>query len=75
MRTIPDASLSQLTAEPNPEAVQPPLDYAPKGSPYATGVLNEEFGLDKNKPKAPEGPEIVDGPAPVEDSEGLKKPA
>jgi uncharacterized membrane-anchored protein YhcB (DUF1043 family) len=47
LRPIPDANLSQLTAEPPPESVQPPLDYAPKGSPFATGVLNEEFGLEK----------------------------
>lgn len=31
-------------------AVQQPLDYAPKISPDETGMLNEEFGLDR-KPK------------------------
>ena len=35
--------------------IQPPLDYAPKSSPEAKGMLNEEFGLER-KPKdaAPE---------------------
>lgn len=27
----------------------PPLDYAPKATPHEPGMLNEEFGLDKNK--------------------------
>lgn len=29
-------------------SVQPPLDYAPKTSPDEKGMLNEEFGLDRN---------------------------
>lgn len=29
--------------------VQPPLDYAPKSSPDEKGMLNEEFGLDRQK--------------------------
>jgi uncharacterized membrane-anchored protein YhcB (DUF1043 family) len=47
LRRLPDAAIDDLAAEPNPEGVQPPLDYAPKASPHAAGVLNEEFGLDK----------------------------
>lgn len=37
------------TAEipPNLLHIQPPLDYAPKGSPDETGMLNEEFGIDR----------------------------
>ena len=27
--------------------IQPPLDYAPKTSPDETGMLNEEFGLER----------------------------
>ena len=27
--------------------IQPPLDYAPKSSPDETGMLNEEFGLER----------------------------
>lgn len=27
--------------------IQPPLDYAPKSSPLEPGMLNEEFGLDR----------------------------
>jgi hypothetical protein len=27
--------------------IQPPLDYAPKNSPDEKGMLNEEFGLDR----------------------------
>ncbi|MEZ5502653.1 MAG: DUF1043 family protein [Halioglobus sp.] len=30
--------------------VQPPLDYAPKSSPDQKGMLNEEFGLDREPP-------------------------
>ena len=35
--------------------VQPPLDYAPKSSPTEKGMLNEEFGLEREKqvPPAP----------------------
>lgn len=29
--------------------VQPPLDYAPKTNPEETGMLNEEFGLERAK--------------------------
>jgi uncharacterized membrane-anchored protein YhcB (DUF1043 family) len=46
LRRIPDTSIAEL-GELDLSAVQAPLDYAPKPSPYATGVLNEEFGLDK----------------------------
>ena len=31
--------------------VQAPLDYAPKSSPNETGMLNEEFGLERIKPE------------------------
>lgn len=30
--------------------IHPPLDYAPKTSPEEKGMLNEEFGIDRNKP-------------------------
>lgn len=30
-------------------AVAPPLDYAPKTTPYDKGTLNEEYGLEKVK--------------------------
>ena len=33
--------------------VQPPLDYAPKSSPNETGMLNEEFGLERVKSEVP----------------------
>ena len=32
--------------------IQPPLDYAPKSSPDETGMLNEEFGLERIKSEA-----------------------
>lgn len=34
-------------AAPNLDHIQPPLDYAPKTSPDEKGMLNEEFGLDR----------------------------
>ena len=49
LRRLPENSMAELTDAPDLSAVQPPRDYAPKGSPYATGVLNEEFGLDKRE--------------------------
>jgi len=33
--------------------IQPPLDYAPKTSPDETGMLNEEFGLERKPAPAP----------------------
>ena len=30
--------------------IQPPLDYAPKTSPNEKGMLNESFGLERDKP-------------------------
>ena len=49
LHAIPDAALPQVegSSPAASESVQPPLDYAPKASPFATGVLNEEFGLEK----------------------------
>ena len=29
--------------------IQPPLDYAPKSSPEETGMLNEEFGIERSR--------------------------
>jgi uncharacterized membrane-anchored protein YhcB (DUF1043 family) len=33
--------------------IQPPLDYAPKTSPDEKGMLNESFGLEKEKTEQP----------------------
>lgn len=38
---------SKETSEEDQQAT-PPLDYAPKNTPYEKGMLNEAFGLDKN---------------------------
>lgn len=56
LRRIPDDSLIEPGSNPGLEAAEPPRDYAPKVSPHATGVLNEEFGLDKR----PEEPLIIE---------------
>lgn len=47
-------ALGQLESQADPNLipeqladVQPPLDYAPKTSPDEKGMLNEEFGLDR----------------------------
>lgn len=37
---------------PNLDHIQPPLDYAPKTSPDEKGMLNEEFGLDRQPSSA-----------------------
>ena len=47
LQPLPGGSLEELTGTPAPTDLQQPLDYAPKSSPYETGTLNEEFGLDK----------------------------
>ena len=52
LQPIPETSLQQLIAAGGPVQTQQPLDYAPKSSPYETGMLNEEFGLDKVEPAA-----------------------
>ncbi len=36
--------------------ITPPLDYAPKSSPDETGMLNEEFGLDRSKKAREDAP-------------------
>ena len=60
LQRIPDSAMTQIAADPEPAAVQPPLDYAPKASPFATGVLNEEFGLEKNAHPTTEAPTVVE---------------
>ena len=80
LRTIPDSGIPQVTTEEDPQAVQPPLDYAPKVSPYAPGVLNEEFGLDKAAPDAGEDfvaaePTVIEDPAPADVVEKVEKSA
>lgn len=54
-------ALDQLQNEADPHLipeqladVQPPLDYAPKSSPDEKGMLNEEFGLDRQPTPATE---------------------
>jgi uncharacterized membrane-anchored protein YhcB (DUF1043 family) len=66
LQRIPDTPLSQISAAPDSEAMQPPLDYAPKESPHATGVLNEEFGLEKRAP-APDSAETFIEDRPLEE--------
>ncbi|MCZ6829477.1 MAG: DUF1043 family protein [Gammaproteobacteria bacterium] len=51
LQPIPEASIAQLGANRGLEDMQQPLDYAPKSSPHETGMLNEEFGLDKVAPE------------------------
>jgi hypothetical protein len=31
----------------SPNSIKPPLDYAPRTTPYDKGTLNEEYGLEK----------------------------
>mgnify|MGYP001823750790 CR=1 FL=1 len=54
-------SLDQLQNRRNPDEIpgnlthlQPPLDYAPKTSPDEKGMLNEEFGLERESSPQPE---------------------
>ena len=51
LQPIPEASIEQLGTDKDLGQMQQPLDYAPKRSPYETGMLNEEFGLDKTDPE------------------------
>ncbi len=45
---LPESMLGVVDSAPEEEeTASPPLDYAPKRSPYETGMLNEEFGLEK----------------------------
>lgn len=44
--------------------VRPPLDYAPKASPDAKGMLAEEFGIERSKPATPEPQQDTPLPKP-----------
>ena len=44
---LPESAMTEMINKPDLDSLQAPLDYAPKTSPYEAGVLNEEFGLDK----------------------------
>ena len=70
LQPLPDASLEKLEASPAPEELQQPLDYAPKSSPHETGMLNEEFGLDKKAPET--DPESEPEPEPELEPESSK---
>jgi uncharacterized membrane-anchored protein YhcB (DUF1043 family) len=59
LKRIPESGVLQTLGESDPSAVQAPLDYAPKASPYATGVLNEEFGLEKRITPADESAQVI----------------
>ena len=63
LRRLPDSSIAEVPLAPDPDSVQAPLDYAPKASPFATGVLNEEFGLEKRNEVEAEIPK-EEAPAP-----------
>ena len=79
LKAIPEDSLAQATKAQEPPAVQPPLDYAPKVSPFATGTLNEEFGLEKASSSGQDfvstEPAIIEEPAVVEETEEVEKSA
>ncbi len=79
LRAIPEDGLTQVTAAQEPQSVQPPLDYAPKASPFATGTLNEEFGLDKSRTVGPDfvaaEPAVIEEPAVAEEREDVEKSA
>lgn len=47
MRNIPSQEQIEAVGDPDSDEVLPPLDYAPKHSPYEKGMLDESFGLDK----------------------------
>jgi uncharacterized membrane-anchored protein YhcB (DUF1043 family) len=40
--------------------IQPPLDYAPKTSPEEKGMLNEEFGLERERPRPQPAPPVAE---------------
>ncbi|MEE8059665.1 MAG: DUF1043 family protein [Pseudomonadales bacterium] len=49
LKTLPENKVMQ-TDKTLDEDITPPLDYAPKTAPHEPGMLNEEFGLEKNSP-------------------------
>lgn len=54
-----EGSQEETTVPSQPADVHPPLDYAPKTSPDEKGMLNESFGLDRDKNPTPEVEEPV----------------
>ena len=49
---LPDSSDEYGANDEAYENISQPLDYAPKSSPYETGMLNEEFGIEKDAEEA-----------------------
>ena len=49
LQALPNEQDSDNTPPLSESDISPPLDYAPKAAPDATGMLNEKFGLDKTK--------------------------
>tara|TARA_B110000444_G_C18822426_1_gene588441 strand:+ start:873 stop:1358 length:486 start_codon:yes stop_codon:yes gene_type:complete len=50
---LPDSADENGTNDESYKNISQPLDYAPKNSPYETGMLNEEFGIEKETEESP----------------------
>lgn len=73
IQPLPEGRLTEMSAEQDPNSLQQPLDYAPKSSPFETGTLNEEFGLDKkasNEAELAELGEVIPDIPLVEEANG-----
>ena len=46
---LPESNFNATEGDESPDSISQPLDYAPKNSPHEPGMLNEEFGLEKEQ--------------------------
>jgi len=53
LQTLPETPSKNQPLE--AAAITPPLDYAPKSTPYDKGMLNEEFGYEKSRDASVKG--------------------
>lgn len=57
LRPLPEQDA--VLEEQAPSFIEPPRDYALKSSPYEKGVLDEDFGLEKNPRQLSEPPRLI----------------
>ena len=64
LQSLPAGNLEAPDSGPDLSSVRQPLDYAPKSSPFETGMLNEEFGLEKQPVEEEEAEDAIPVPVP-----------
>lgn len=68
LSVLPDALDSRPATAEQLQDIHPPLDYAPKATPLAPGMLREDFGLDRPASAVTARPAAIDA-AFIDDDE------